>query len=154
MARRRKINRILQPVLTVNRAAMKVKRLVYFLVADHSIQYGKKGSSRILYIGTTKTGARRIAISAVYQLAAAKKLKLRGVKRLDAFVVWAKSKKGPQTKRGVAHWNLLERAILLRFREIYGQVPRLNTQGRKMRKKHEFKTFRESTIDRLINKYN
>ncbi|MBI4128297.1 MAG: hypothetical protein HY459_04495 [Parcubacteria group bacterium] len=151
----RRINQIYDPVLSVQITATKVKRLVYFLIANRPVRYGekghKKGYSRIVYIGTTERGVRRIATSASYHIAAAGELK--GIRRLDAYIVWVKSKKGPQTKKGMKLWAVLERAMLLCFREMYGEPPRLNKQGRKMKPKHEFDTFSKRTIVRVINRY-
>ena len=146
----RRINQIYDPVLTVQITATKIKRLVYFLVANRPVRY-EEGYSRIVYIGTTKLGVRRIATSASHHIAAAGELQ--GIRRLDAFVVWVKSKKGRQTKKGMNLWAVLERAMLLCFCEMYGEPPRLNKQGHKMKLKHEFDTFNERTIARVINRY-
>jgi len=147
---RRKINQIYDPVLSVQITATKVRRLVYFLVANRPVRY-KKGYSRIVYIGTTERGVRRIAASASYHITAAGELK--GIRRLDAYVIWVKSKQGPQKKKGRTHWELLERAMLLSFRKSYGNPPRLNQTGHKMKERNEFDTFSRRTINRVINRY-
>ncbi len=149
---RRRINQIFDPVLSVDIAATKVRRLVYLLVASRPLRYGR-GYSRIIYIGTTGHGVRRIASSASKHIVGAGE-QLKGLRRLDAYVVWARSRKGPPTRHGMNFWNIPERALLIRFRERYGEPPLLNRAGRRMRpKKHEFETFRLDTIDRVINRY-
>lgn len=94
MSRRRNVNQIFDPVLTVNISATNVMRLVYLLVANRPVRYVKE-YSRIVYIGTTKTGIRRIAGSASSRIQQAGNV--RGLRRLDAFVVWARTRRGPQT---------------------------------------------------------
>lgn len=151
MARRRRINQIFDPVLSVEIAATKVRRLVYLLVANRPVGYAKD-YSRIVYIGTTRNGVRRVAASASRQIVNGAD-ELRGLRRLDAFVVWAKSKRGPQTKRGSNFWHVLERALLIRFKQRYGEPPALNGTGQRMKPKHEFDVFKQSTVDRIINRY-
>ena len=112
--RRRRINQIFDPVLSVDIAATKVKRLVYLLVANRPVRYGRD-YSRIVYIGTTRNGVSRVASSASKRLVEAANGDLRGLRRLDAFVVWAKSKKGPPTSKGKNFWHDLERALLIEF---------------------------------------
>ncbi len=98
------------------------RRMVYILRADKPQRYGRK-RSRIVYIGETRKGTRRPASSA-----ASKSLKafgkLRGVRRIDVH---------PITFRGKQHvrmWEVLERGLLSTFKEIYGDIPCYNRQGR------------------------
>jgi hypothetical protein len=44
MSRRRNVNQIFDPVLIVNISATNVKRLVYLLVANRPVRYGKEYS--------------------------------------------------------------------------------------------------------------
>lgn len=148
---RRRINQLYDPVLTVHIAATRIPRLVYLLVANRPRRYGKE-YSRIVYIGTTSHGVRRMAQSAAKRISEHSR-QLHGLRRLDVFAIWAKSLKGRQTKRGMAHWRLLERALLLRFKEQYGEQPALNQTGQRMRERHEFDVFRKKTIDRLIARF-
>ncbi len=150
MARRR-INQVFDPVLSVAVSATRVERLVYILVANRPLRYGRD-FSRIVYVGTTGRGVRRIASSASSRIARAVE-EVRGLRRLDAYVVWARSRRGPQTKRGMNFWQVLERAILLRFKEKFGRVPILNGTGHNMRERHEFHVFRRSMVDRIINRF-
>src|ERR1700761_1231546 len=122
--RRRRINQIYDPVMSVQTAATKADRLVYILVANRPLRY-KKGQSRIIYIGTTSKGVRRIAASASGHISTAPE-RDSGIRRIDAYVVWAGSKRGKQTHKGVSHWLLLERALLISFCDQYDSPPRLN----------------------------
>lgn len=148
---RRRINQIYDPVLTVDISATKAQRLVYLLVANKPLPYDKD-YSRIVYVGTTGKGIRRIAASASKNIVDAGQ-RLTSIKRLDAYVVWAKSKKGPQTKKGAKHWSILERAFLMRFRNMYGSPPLMNGTGQRMKERNEFDVYSRSTIDRIILRY-
>ena len=148
---RRRINQLYDPILSIEITATRVKRLVYLLVANRPMRYGRD-YSRIVYIGTTGHGVRRIASSASRHIVEAGE-QLKGIRRLDAYVVWAKVKGGRQTRRGMNFWAVLERAMLLRFREKYGEPPKLNRTGYRMKERAEFEAFRKRTIDRIINRY-
>ena len=143
--RRAKIKQIFDPVLAVERSALRARKLVYLLVANKPIRYGKK-YSRIVYVGTTEHGVRRIASSAANR--AGKALGLPGVTRVEAFVLHCKLRKH------VKMWEILERAVLLAFRDEFNdQVPRLNIQGRGIRVKNEFKIFSRPQLRRIVNRY-
>jgi hypothetical protein len=125
-----------------------VNRLVYLLISNKPIRY-RKGRSRIAYVGTTSKGIRRIAQSAAYRITQAFD-KFRGSTRFDAHVVWTTTKRGPQTKKAAKIWKLLESAIIIRFRQIHGEAPKLNVHGKKLKPKNEFDVFRRVAIDNLI----
>ena len=150
MSRRRRINQIIDPVLTVDVAATKVTRLVYLLISNKPFKIGRD-YSRIIYIGTTEKGVRRIAGSASRQIEQAiTKRVVPGLRRIDAYVVWAKTRRG---RPAVKEWYILERALLIRFFFKYGKPPPLNGTGHKMKERNEFKVFTRRTIDRIIARY-
>ncbi len=152
MKRRRRINQIFEPVLTVDLAATNVQRLVYLLVANKPFWH-VKDYTRIVYIGTTGSGISRIAGSASTRIKqASDEGTVSGLRRLDAYVVWAKGKRGAQTIKGRKFWSILESALLIRFREKYDKPPPLNGTGY-MKENGEFAVFRRETIDRIINRY-
>ena len=94
--------------------------LVYLALTNRPLRYAY-GRSGIAYTNTTKPGARRIAASAASK--ADQILALRVVKELHLHVVSCSSRQGVKT------WHRLERALLLTFREMYGQIPLCNRQG-------------------------
>lgn len=116
-------------------------KLVYVLVADKKLKY-PNGKSRIAYIGTTKNGVARIAESVAAR--SHDILQLRGVNEFGARVVTCKPRQNVKT------WHKLERAMLLRFKAMYGDVPHCNTQGAKMKVTDEFRYFSEKGIDTVI----
>ena len=113
MAKRRRIRQSFDPVLTIDARQTNVRRLVYVLVANRPIRYGRD-YSRIVYIGTTEHGIRRIAGSASRRVTQALE-QLHGIKRLDAFVIWTSPRTGPPTKRGRKVWYVLPWAPVIHF---------------------------------------
>lgn len=132
------------PALTISRSAVCNDRLVYIAVANKPIRY-KKGNSHIVYIGTTKCGAYRIAASA-----AAKgydKLFSHGVTMLQFFVVTCSCRKSVKT------WHKLERGLILSFKDIFGDPPELNFHGIKMVWRDEGNYFTKKRLKSVILKY-
>ena len=114
--------------LRATRVSVGKLKLVYVLIADKRIQY-TKGKSKIVYIGTTKKGVERIAQSVAFR--ADDILKLHGVRTFTARIVTCAPRQNVKT------WNKLERALLLVFRTRYGDLPRCNSNGSKMKETDE-----------------
>ena len=125
----------------VTRVAVGHSRLVYVIVADKRFQYGK-ARSKVAYIGTTQNGVSRVAQSAAcwtdYVLGH------RGVKAFEVRIVFC------ERRQNVKTWLKLEHALLIMFREVYGQVPTCNTQGKRMRETDEFRYFARTRIRRIL----
>jgi len=128
--------------LRATRVTIGKLRLVYVLVADKPQRY-REGRSRIVYIGTTKKGVARVAQSAAAR--AEEILSLHGVRAFEARIVTC------SPRQNVATWRKLERALLLGFRERFGQVPRCNSHGKKMRVTDEFGYFAKKRILSIID---
>ncbi len=130
-----------RPAVVVHRAAFKDNKLVYVGRANRRYRY-PWGRSRIVYIGTTKRGARRVASSA------AKKgedlLFEHGISEVEFSVVTCAK------LQSVATWKKLERALLIKFREKYGAVPRGNFQGKKMKWDDEKDYFSHKRLDAVL----
>ncbi len=131
-----------KPAITITRNAIKADKLVYVAQANKAIRY-KYGESRIVYIGTTKAGARRIAQSAASK--AEELLRLYGVRTLQFYTVT--STKIP----GLKSWRLLERALILRFRERFGEPPKSNIIGKRMKWNDELEYLTHKKLDDIIN---
>jgi len=130
------------PAMRVYDAGMDSEKLVYVIVADKPLSY-PQGRSPIAYIGSTEHGIARMAYSAAYRAQGV--LALHGV---DSFAVYPFSSKGlPGAK---AWWRKLERAFLIAFREEYGTPPKLNIQGKSLRRTNEFDLFSEELVKRTI----
>lgn len=126
----------------IYRTAFRDDKLVYVIRASKKIRY-PWGQSRIAYIGTTKKGARRIASSAVSK--GEDLLYLFGIKHLELHVVTCGKIRGVETRKK------LERALLLRFKERFGGLPRANTAGKKCHWKDEKLYFSEIKLDKVID---
>jgi hypothetical protein len=106
--------------ITVDRVSVGKLKLAYVICADKKLRYGKK-RSKIAYIGTTKNGIDRFAQSSASK--SDQVFDLRGVKRFTVHVVTC------TPRQNVKSWHKLERALILRFKDLFGAVPRCNVQG-------------------------
>jgi hypothetical protein len=127
-------------VMHVNRVAAN-KRLVYAILTDKKFHY-PKGRSRVGYIGTTKTGFRRVAQSAASKADAI--FSLPGVREFEVRIVTCTG------RQRVKMWRKLERAMLLEFRSIYGEVPKGNSHGKRMKEIDEFGYFSRSKVQQVL----
>ena len=132
------------PAVTITRQAIDTDKLVYIAVANKRIKY-PKGKSKIVYIGTTKNGADRIAASAAKK--AKSMLGIHGVTHLEIFVITS------STTDRVKTWLILERGLLISFRERFGAQPKCNIVGKKMKWSNETEYFRRERLDGVIEKY-
>ncbi len=123
--------------MSVTRVAVRADRLVYALVADRRVQYdGAK--SRVVYIGTTRMGASRLASSAAER--ADSILREHGIRSFSVRVMTCRSRQRVRT------WHKLERALLLIFKEMYGTVPKCNSHGVNMEEADEFYYFARARV--------
>lgn len=140
-ARRLQVSLRKAPALTVRRVALEHERLVYVICADRKLRY-ENGYSHIAYIGTTKKGIARVAGSAAFR--AEDVLWSHGVQSFDVRLVTCRG------RNGIRSWCRLERAMIISFREMYGEIPLCNVQGSGFAEDREFVTFRRSRIDQII----
>lgn len=101
--------------------------------------------SAVVYIGTTTTGASRVAASAASK--AKSLLTHHGVKQLDFYVVTCSPRRNVQT------WRKLESALLLTFKHSYGAVPVGNIAGKRKPPRDELEYFRESRLRAILKGY-
>jgi hypothetical protein len=144
MPRKLRIKAPRTPALTINRGAIEGDRLVYLAVANKRVHYNFV-SSYIVYIGTTKAGASRIAASAASK--ASEMLALHGVRQLEFHVVTCGG------RRRVKTWKKLERGLILTFRQIFGEIPRCNRQGGSMVWTDELNYFTERRLRDIIERF-
>ncbi len=141
MPKRRNIKVARRPDLTITRQAFKHKKLVYVTVANKPHKY-PWGRTPIVYIGTTKKGAKRIAESAAFKADAM--LLNHGVKKLDIYVVSCTALQAVQT------WKKLESALLITFKREYGRVPLGNKVGKNQHYTDELDYFTENRLRRVL----
>jgi predicted GIY-YIG superfamily endonuclease len=142
MPKRIRLNVSKSSAITIGRIAIKADKLVYVAKANKKIRY-KYGRSRILYFGTTKAGARRIAQSAASR--AEQFLTDYGIKSLEFHIVTANA------VPGLKSWRLVERALILRFHELFGEPPKGNVVGKRMRWNDELKYLTHGKLDNVIH---
>lgn len=140
-ARRLQVSLKKAPALTVRRVALEHERLVYVICADRKLRY-ENGYSHIAYIGTTKRGIARVAGSAAFR--AEDVLWSHGVQSFDVRLVTCRG------RNGIRSWSRLERAMIISFREMFGEIPLCNVQGSGFGEDREFVTFRRWRIDQII----
>lgn len=144
MARKLRIKFGLEPVMSITRRAFREKKLVYLACASKKLGY-PWGKSRIVYIGTTEVGAGRIASSAAWK--GADLVLAFGVKRLDFHVVICRR------MQNVESWKKLEKALIIKFRERFGAVPRANRRGKLMRWGDEKNYFADKRLEQVIEAF-
>ncbi len=142
MPRKPRIKYGSEPSLSIHRGAFTDNKLVYVARANRQFRYAR-GRSNIGYIGTTKNGAWRIATSAAWR--GSELLEEHGVKFLNFHVVTC------TPVPGLKSWKKLERALLIRFCERFGEPPWSNEQGDGLRWKNEKAYFTESKLDEIID---
>jgi hypothetical protein len=144
MPQRLRISQKPTPAMSVHRIALDDECLVYVICADKKISY-PQGKSHIAYIGTTKRGVARVAESAAYR--STKILQMHGVKAFDVRIVTCRRRQG--IKGGT--WRLLERALLITFKNRFGEVPTCNSVGKGMELGNEHEHFRSERLSRVIS---
>jgi len=130
-----------EEAMKVTRASISREKLCYIIVADKRVRY-KLGRSPIVYIGTTRKGVGRLASSAADR--APDVLALRGVRSFTVRVVSCRGRQRVKT------WTVLERGLLLAFKERFGEVPRCNSHGKGMKARDEFEYFQKSRLTRVL----
>jgi hypothetical protein len=133
-----------KPALTISRPAFTAERLVYVAVANKPLNY-PHGKSCVAYIGTTESGAKRIAESAAER--AQDLLALHSVTSLSFFVVTCTA------RQGVKSWRKLEVGLILAFKHLYGTVPRCNKIGKTQAWSDELEYFTRSRLETVLKKY-
>ncbi len=132
-------------VMTLSRGALGADRLVYILAANKPIKY-PQGRSRIVYVGTTKRGVRRVASSVAHRAEGI--LGRPGLKTVDAHLLTYSGRPGAQRL-----WAKLERAMLFIFKYEYGDIPILNKVGRNIWPGTEFKFFSRRALLKCIREF-
>ena len=132
-------------VMIVHRRILKKEKVVYLLTAAKPLRY-TGGRSRIVYIGTTKRGAGRIAGSAAKH--AEEIMSERGLKEVIVFVASCASRPGLPT------WEWLEDALLALFRAEYEELPMCNDQGKKLKWNRKLdRMFKRKAIEQVLKHF-
>lgn len=127
--------------MEVTRVSTGSQKLVYIIVGDKKVKY-ENGRSKIVYIGTTRNGISRISGSVAAR--APDVLSMHGVKKFHVRVLTC------PPRRRVKTWVKLERALLLAFRELHGEVPKCNVHGKGIKEIDEFDYYARSRIRQIL----
>jgi hypothetical protein len=127
--------------LRADRTLLAGPKLAYVLVADKKLKY-ETGRSRIVYIGTTKNGKGRVAESVATRASAI--LTMHGVFGFEARIVTCTA------RRNVKSWRKLEMALIIVFRERFGEPPKCNDRGRAKRPTDHFTYFSKTRLTTII----
>lgn len=127
--------------MRVEKISVGKDKLCYVLVVDRKIQYST-GRSSIVYVGTTEKGVQRISQS--ISAKAHEVLAMHGVQSFEARIVTCRP------RQNVKSWRKLERVLLLGFKELYGEIPRLNSHGVRYKETDEFQLFKRSRIRTIL----
>lgn len=128
-------------MVSVTSEVLAREKAVYFHVANKPIRYSH-GRSRVVYIGTTEKGIRRIMGSIAERLD--DEFNIHGVSSIEVHEI------GCTPRQRVRTWRKLERASLIIFREMYGEVPWLNKHGESMEETDEFEYFNSEQVRKFI----
>ena len=128
-------------VVSVTSEILAREKTVYFHVVNKSLKY-PYGRSRIVYIGMTKKGIGRIMGSIAERLD--DEFNIHGVHAVEVHEI------GCTPRQRVKTWKMLERASLIAFRQMYGEVPWLNSHGERMKESDEFEYFNSDQIKKFI----
>ena len=128
--------------LTLSRTRSEEKHLVYVLLANRPFKYSY-GRSKVAYIGTTERGLKRITESVAKHADAI--LNNHGVTTLSTRFYTCRG------RRRVQMWRKLERALIISFRERYGEIPQYNVHGRGWRWDGEDAYFGQKAVRKVID---
>lgn len=124
----------------ISRLALKHDRFVYVFVANRPRRY-HHGNSRIVYIGTTRKGLRRLADSLFDRSGS---IFGWGVHSFEAFLLTCRPRQRVKT------WIHLERAMLCAFKEKFGELPSANAAVDKLTERNCFDFFSRTRVNELI----
>lgn len=132
------------PALVMNRNILKKEQIVYVLIVNKRLNYKNK-QSRIIYIGSTKKGSSRVAESIASKGEDA--LKNHGITKVEAYIFECKAIENKM------HWKELETALILKFREIYGEAPKHNIKNAKSKISNQFQHFTNHRLETILKQF-
>jgi hypothetical protein len=117
---------------------------VYVFVANRPYRYkpGRDGKSRIVYIGTTRKGLRRL-VDSVFDRSP--EIFGWGTHSFEAYILTCKR------RQRVRMWLKLERALLLAFKERYGRTPKANADVETMSGLDAFNYFSRARVNAILD---
>ena len=129
------------PAMAVTRLASSSQRFSYIVVANKIVAY-RTGRSKVVYIGATdgEIESSRLHGRRVNEEILAN----HDPTHFEAHVVTCKSILRVET------WRKLERALLLTFRDLYGETPLCNRHGAGIQQEDEFSFFTRERVRNVL----
>jgi hypothetical protein len=129
------------PAMTVTRLPNSSQKLCYVVVANKIVVY-RTGRSKVVYIGATDEGLGRIVTTVAARTGEI--LANHDLTHFDAHVVTCKAIPRVET------WRKLERALLLTFRDLYGEPPLCNRHRVGIQQEDEFSYFTRERVRNVL----
>jgi hypothetical protein len=129
------------PAMTVTRLSGSPKNLCYVVTANKIVAY-TTGRSKVVYIGATDEGISRLVNTVASRTEEI--LLNHDLTHFEAHVVTCTAIPRVQT------WQKLERALLLTFRDLYGQPPLCNRHGAGLQEEDEFAFFTRERVRNVL----
>jgi len=125
------------PAMTVTRLTGSPSKLCYVVTANKIVAYSK-GRSKIVFIGATDEGIARLVTAVASRTDEI--LSNHDLTHFEAHVVTCKALPRVQT------WRMLERALLVTFRDLHGEPPLCNRHGARLQEEDAFAYFARERI--------
>jgi len=129
------------PVLAVTRLAGTPKKVCFVVTANKIVAY-RTGRSKVVYIGATDEGISRVVTAVAARTEEI--LANHDLNHFEAHVITSKNVPRVET------WRKLERALLLTFRDLFGEVPLCNRRGAGIQEEDEFSYFTRERIRNVL----
>ena len=133
-------------VMSIMRDALENKCVSYIILANRRLQY-ENGGSKIIYIGQTIDGIRRVAESTASRTEIFEQYDVREIK---TYIVSCEPRQEERDMWGDV--QNLERAILKVFEEFYGEIPKLNRNGAGPHAQDALDCFSETRIREILRR--
>jgi hypothetical protein len=129
------------PAMSVTRLAGSSQKLCYVVTANKIVGYST-GRSKVVYIGATDEGLSRVVTSVAARTDEI--LANHDLTHFDAHLITCNAVPRVET------WRKLERALLLTFRDLYGEPPLCNRHGAGIQEEDEFSFFTRERIRNVL----
>jgi hypothetical protein len=129
------------PAMSVTRLSGSPQKLCYVVTANKIVVYGT-GRSKVVYIGATDAGLNQVVASVA--ALTDEILANHDLTHFDAHVITCKAIARVET------WRKLERALLMTFRDLYGEPPLCNRRGAGIQEEDEFSFFTRERIRNVL----
>jgi hypothetical protein len=129
------------PAMSVTRLAGAPKKLCYIVTANKIVAY-TSGRSKVVYIGATDEGLPRVVTTVASRTDEI--LSNHDLTHFETHVITCKSLPRVDT------WRKLERALLVTFRDLYGEPPLCNRHGARIRAEDEFTYFARERVQNIL----